>query len=67
MGQELSRQISQIIKVDSAVLAVFTTTSWRTVHQPEGQTVAFVYCKLFHRLQVNRETGQILVTSTKLC
>ncbi len=67
MGQELSRQISQIIKVDSAVLAVFTTTSWITVHQPEEKTVAFVYCKLFHRLQVNREMGQILVTSTKLC
>ncbi len=66
MGQELSRQISQIIKEDSAVLAVFITTSWRAVHQPEGQTVAFAYCKPFQRPQVNRETGQILVTSTKL-
>ncbi len=55
VGQS-SRQISQIIKEDSAVLAVFTTTRWRAVHQPEGQTVAFAYCKPFHRPQVNRET-----------
>lgn len=66
VGYDRSRQVRQIIEEDSAVLSVFTTTSWRALYQPEGQTVALAYCKPHLRPLLNREIGQIVVRPTKL-
>lgn len=63
-GQE-GGHVEQLLRIDPSILSVFVTISRRT-YAAEGQTIILAFSVPHWRPRLNRETGQISLTHTKL-